>query len=96
MPDGDLAKDDRAEIKVAELDSSFTSKPHYNKTSTKIDLIWEGEAIWEVEGEEVKMEKGDYLIIPPKTTVCIKKVLSQKLVVQTIRVPSVSDDKVMA
>ncbi len=95
MPDGDLAKDDKAEIKVANLDNTFTSKPHYNKTSTKIDIIWEGNAIWQVEGEEVEMKTGDYLIIPPKTVVSIKKVVSNKLIVQTIRFPSTSDDKVM-
>ena len=94
MPEG-IAKDTRAEVKVARLDNSFTSEPHYNKTSTKIDIIWEGEAVWEVDGEEVKMNKGDYLIIPPKTVVCIRKVLSDELVVQTLRFPSIQDDKVM-
>ncbi len=94
MPEG-LAKDDRVEIKVAKLDSLFTSKPHYNKTSTKLDIIWEGKAVWEVDGKEVEMNNGDYLIIPPQTTVCVKKVLSDELIVQTIRIPSIPDDKVM-
>ena len=94
MPDG-LEKDERAEIKVAKLDNTFTSKPHYNRISTKLDIIWNGKAIWEVDGKEVEMSSGDYLIIPPKTTVCIKRVLSSELVVQTIRFPSVSKDKVM-
>lgn len=94
MPEG-LGKDDRAEIKVVKLDKSFTSDPHFNKTSTKLDIIWEGKAIWEVNGEELEMNKGDYVIIPPKTTVCVKKVLSDELVVQTIRVPSTPDDKVV-
>jgi len=95
MPDGDLAKDNKAEIKVAKLDSSFTSEPHYNKSSTKIDIIWEGKAIWLVDGEEIELNTGDYLIIPPKTVVCIKKVISDELIVQTLRFPSISDDKVM-
>ena len=94
MPEG-LAHDDRIEIKVAKLDNAFTSKPHYNKASTKLDIIWEGEAIWQVNGEDIEMKHGDYLIIPPKTTACIKKVLSNELIVQTIRVPSIPDDKVM-
>jgi len=94
MPEG-LSRDDRAEIKVAKLDNSFASKPHYNKISTKLDIIWNGKAIWEVEGEELEMNTGDYLIIPPKTTVCIKRVISDELVVQTIRFPSVPNDKVM-
>ena len=94
MPEG-VAKDERAEIKVTKLDNSFTSEPHYNKISTKLDIIWNGQAVWEVEGNEVEMNAGDYLIIPPKTTVCIKKVISPELVVQTIRFPSVPDDKVM-
>lgn len=95
MPDNDLAKDERAEIKVAKLDNSFTSKPHYNKTSTKIDIIWEGKAIWLVDGKEIEMKTGDYLIIPPKTVACIKKVISDELIVQTLRFPSIPDDKVM-
>jgi quercetin dioxygenase-like cupin family protein len=95
MPDGDLAKDDRAEIKVAKLDNTFTSKPHFNKTTTKLDIIWQGKAIWQVNGEDIEMNTGDYLIIHPKTTVCIKKVISDELVVQTIRFPSIPDDKVM-
>lgn len=96
MPEGDLAKDDRAEIKVAELDNTFTSPPHYNKTSTKLDIIWQGQAIWQVDGQEVEMNAGDYLIIPPRTVVGVKQVLSDKLVVQTIRFPSIPDDKVMS
>jgi len=96
IPEGDIAKDDRAEIKVARLDKSFTSKPHYNKTSTKLDIIWNGNSIWEVDGEEIELNTGDYLIIPPKITVCIKKVLSEELIVQTIKIPSTPDDKVMA
>ena len=94
MPEG-LAQDERAEIKIVKLDSSFTSESHYNKTSTKLDIIWSGQAIWEVDGEEIEMYSGDYLIIPPKTTACIKKILSSELVVQTIRFPSIPDDKVM-
>lgn len=94
MPEG-LAKDERAEIKIAKLNGSFTSEPHYNKTSTKLDIIWSGKAIWEIEGKEVEMNTGDYVIVPPKTVVCIKKVISSELIVQTIRFPSVPDDKVM-
>ena len=94
MPEG-FAKDDRAEIKVAKLNSSFTSEPHYNKTSTKLDIIWEGKAIWNVDGNDIELNTGDYLIIPPKTIVFVKKVISEELVVQTIRVPSTPDDKVM-
>lgn len=93
MEDG-LSKDDRAEVKVTKVDKSFTSSYHYNKTATKIDIIWEGEAIWEVEGEEIQLEKGDYLIIPPKTRARVKKVLSDNLIVQTIKIPSVPNDKV--
>lgn len=96
MPENDLAKDERAEIKIIRLDNSFTSKPHYNKTSTKLDIVFDGKAIWDVDGEEIEMSTGDYLIIPPKVKVCIKKIISESLTVQTIRIPSTPDDKVMA
>lgn len=95
MNEGDVAKDERAEIKVTKLDKSFTSKPHYNKASTKLDIVWQGIAIWEVDGQEIEMKTGDYLIIPPGTIVCVKKVLSEELIVQTIRIPSLSGDKVI-
>lgn len=94
MPDG-IQKDQRVEIKVAKLNKSFTSKPHYNKTSTKIDIIWQGQAIWEVDGKEIKMSSGDYLIIPPKTKVSVKEVLSNEMIVQTVRIPSIPNDKVL-
>ena len=94
MPSG-LSKDDRVEIKIAKLDKAFTSELHYNKTSTKLDIIWSGSAIWEVDGQELEMEAGDYVIIPPMTTVGVKKVISDELVVQTLRFPSIADDKVV-
>lgn len=93
MPEG-IARDDRVEIKVAKFDNSFTSDPHYNRVSTKIDIVWNGNAIWQVNGEDVEMRTGDYLIIRPKTTACIKKILSEFLIVQTIKIPSIPDDKV--
>jgi quercetin dioxygenase-like cupin family protein len=90
-----IAKDDRVEIKVVKLDKTFSSKPHFQKTATKIDIIWEGSGIWQVNGEDVELRKGDYLITPPKTTVCIKQVLSDEIIVQTIKLPSLPEDKVM-
>lgn len=90
-----LTRDNGAEIKITKLNNSFTSEPHYNKTSTKIDIIWSRDAIWEVDGTEISMSTGDYLIVAPQTTVCIRKVLSDELIVQTLRFPSTPDDKVM-
>ncbi len=94
MPDG-LGKDDRAEIKVVKLDKSFASKPHFQKKATKIDIIWEGSGIWQIDGKDVEVGKGDYVIIPPRTTVCIKQVLSEEIIIQTIKIPSLPEDKVM-
>lgn len=94
MPEG-LHKDDRVEIKVAKLDKSFSSPPHYAKEGTKLDIIWQGEAIWVVDGKEIRLSSGDYVIIPPKTTVAVKQVLSDVLIVQTIKTPSLPDDKVV-
>ncbi len=93
MPDS-LAKDSRLEIKIVKLDNKFTSKPHSNKTATKIDIVFGGSAVWEVDGEEIEMKAGDYLIIPPNVVTAVKKVISDELVVQRIRVPSSPNDKV--
>jgi len=34
---------------------SIALQSHYNSISTKLDIIWEGNAIWEVEGKEVEV-----------------------------------------
>jgi len=94
MPDG-LHKDDRLEIKVVRLEKSFSSPPHYAKVGTKLDFILQGSAIWVIDDKEVKLSSGDYVIIPPKTTVAVKQVLSDELIVQTIKIPSLPDDKVV-
>lgn len=93
MPEG-LCRDQRVEIKVKKLKKGFTSPPHYQKTCTKIELIWQGKAIWELDGKEVEMGTGDYAIIPSKVKVAIKKILSDELIVQTIKIPSIPGDKV--
>lgn len=88
-----LNKDNRAEIKVVDVDKNFTSSYHSQKVATKLDIVWRGEAVWEVEGKEVVLKDGDYLIIPPGTKTRVKEVISQRLIVQTIKIPSISDDK---
>lgn len=94
MPEG-LQKDDTIEIKIAELDASFRSPIHYQKTATKLDIIWEGIGIWEIDGETRELHKGDYVIIPPLTKVKVVKILSEKIIVQIIKFPSLPDDKVL-
>lgn len=94
MPEG-LQKDERIEIKVTTLPKTFTSALHYSKTGTRIEMIWKGEAIWEVNSEEVHMKSGDYVIIPPNIQVAVRKILSDEVIVQTIKVPSIPSDKVM-
>ncbi|HUD09570.1 MAG TPA: hypothetical protein VMR77_02095 [Patescibacteria group bacterium] len=90
-----LAKDDRVEIKVNTLVKGYSDTDHYLKVATKLDIIWEGKAIWQLDGEDIPLETGDYLIIPPKVRVRVKVVLSDRLIVQTIKIPSIPDDKVM-
>src|SRR3990167_7639968 len=94
MPDG-FHKDDRAEIKVKTLKKCFTGSPHYQKTATKLDIIWKGEAVWEVNAEDIELHAGDYLVIPPKVTTTVKKIITDEVVVQTIKIPSVPNDKVI-
>lgn len=94
MPEG-LAKDERVEIKVNTLQKGYSDSPHYLKVATKLDIIWEGKAIWSIDGEDIQLKTGDYLIIPPMTKVRVKEVLSEKVIVQTIKIPSIPNDKVM-
>ncbi len=94
MPDG-LSHDERAEIKVAVWKKGQTNGYHYQKTATKIDMVWSGEVVWEIDGTEVPLNKGDYVIVPPGVKTRIKEILSDEAVVQTIKFPSLPEDKVL-
>ena len=93
MPEG-LQKDDRVEIKVKNLDKNFTSKPHFQEKATKIEFIFSGKAVWEIDGKDYELKSGDYIVIPPKITTAVKKVLEEPTLCQTIKIPSVPEDKV--
>ena len=93
MPEG-LAKDKRLEVKVASFPKGFSNNPHYQKTATKIDLVIRGEVIYETDGEDMKLVEGDYVILAPKTMSRIKEVLSEDFQIQTLKFPSVADDRV--
>jgi quercetin dioxygenase-like cupin family protein len=93
MPKG-LQKDNRVEIKITTFEKGYSNNYHYQKTATKIDIIWEGEAVWEIEGEEVSLKYGDYVIVSPGVKTRMKTVTSSKLIVQTIKTPSDPTDKV--
>lgn len=94
MPEG-FAKDDRVEIKIDKLKKGYRNKDHYQKTATKIDIVWSGEAVWAVNGERVKLKSGDYIIIAPKVRVHIEEIISDEALVQTIKIPSIVNDKVI-
>lgn len=89
-----LHKDDRAEVKFMKLDKTFTWPRHYQKTATKLDIIISGEALWEVDGQEVLLKKGDYIIVPPGVETAILKVIGEDTILQTIKVPSLPGDRV--
>lgn len=92
MPKG-LQQDNRVEIKFITIKKGTSNQYHFQKTATKIDLVPEGEALWEIEGKEVRLAKGDYVIVPPKVKTRIKNVVTIKAVVQTIKLPSIPNDK---
>src|SRR3989344_7174668 len=89
-----LLKDGRLEIKIKNLEKSFTSKPHIQKKATKIEFIFSGKAIWEIDGEDYELNQGDYIVIPPGVTIAVKKVLEEPTLCQTIKIPSEPTDKV--
>ena len=93
MPQG-LLQDDRLEIKIKNLEKGFTSEPHFQKKATKIEVIFSGKAIWEIDGEDYELNQGDYIVIPPGVTTAVKKVLEEPTLCQTIKIPSEPTDKV--
>ena len=92
MPEG-LQKDDRVEVKITTWPKGSNNSAHSQKTATKIDIVFQGKAIWEVDGEDVELGPGDYVIVPPKTPTRIKEVLTEDFLVQTIKFPSDPADK---
>ena len=94
MPEG-LQKDDRGEIKVTTWKKGASNKYHYQKTATKIDMLWTGEAIWEINGEPVHLKAGEYVIVPPGVKTRIKDILTDEVICQTIKFPSLPEDKVV-
>ena len=90
-----LQKDTRGELKVTTWSKGYSNTYHYQKTATKIDMLWSGEAVWEIDGTEVQVAAGDYVIVPPGIKTRIKNVLSDIIVVQTVKFPSIPDDKVV-
>ena len=95
MPEG-LQKDDRVEIKILKYPKSFTSPLHYQKIATKIEIIWEGNSLWRIDDEEIILKSGDYIILPPMTKTAIVKILSDYLILETIKIPSYPKDKTFA
>lgn len=93
MPKG-LQNDDRAEIKITNWPKGSNNSYHSQKTATKIDIVFQGKAIWEIDGEKVELGIGDYVIVPPKTPTRIKDVLTDDFLVQTIKFPSIPNDKI--
>lgn len=94
MPEG-LQKDDRAEIKITTYNAGYSNEYHSQKTATKIDIIWQGEAVWGIDGEDVPLKSGDYIIVPPGVRTRMKQVISSTLIVQTIKFPSDPSDKIL-
>lgn len=93
MPEGPH-KDDRVEIKMAVWKKGQENEYHSQKTATKIDLILEGEVVWEIDGEDVGLKKGDYVIVPPLVKARVKEIVSDEALVETIKFPSLPDDRI--
>jgi hypothetical protein len=64
-------------------------RPITTKTATKLDIFWE------VNGTDIELTTGDYLVIPSGTVTAVKKVMSANLIVQSIKFPSIPDDKIL-
>jgi quercetin dioxygenase-like cupin family protein len=94
MPEGPH-HDERIEIKVAVWKKGSQNSYHYQKIATKIDIIWQGHVLWEIDGSDVELKKGDYVIVPPNIKTRIKNVLSDEAIVQTIKFPSLPEDKII-
>jgi mannose-6-phosphate isomerase-like protein (cupin superfamily) len=61
----------------------------YEELATECDIILEGSVKGHIDGEEVILRKGDYVVIPPKVTSnLIEELLTDEVVGITIKAPS--------
>lgn len=90
-------KSDRIEIKWWEF-TQGKIKDHENKIqfyATEITIILKGEIVGHINGEEINLKQGEYVIIPPRIENSFpENVISKKVVGITIKLPSLPSDKI--
>lgn len=98
FPEGrnlDLLGREDFECAVMDLPKSDPSLPHYHKLATEVTYVLSGRLKMIIEGKSLELEKGDFMVLPPK-------VVSQNpendpgTIVFVVKVPSVRDDKFYA
>jgi len=92
-----LRKTDKIEIKWWTFPRGKV-KDHENKIQfyeTEITIILEGEIVGHINGEEINLKHGEYVVIPPRIENNFpENVISEKVVGLTIKIPSLPSDKI--
>lgn len=88
-----LLETDEVEIAYKKLPANFgDKKPHYHKKGVEINIVISGSYKVCIQGEEVELNKGDFLVVYPESE--LKNISAQEgteLIV--VKSPSVPDDK---
>ncbi len=66
------------------------TKAHYHEKSEEIYFILKGKGIINIDGIEKEVEKGDVILIPPKSTHKIRRVGEEELVIICTSAPAYS------
>jgi len=87
--------DKNIEIKVSKVDKKFKMEKHYHPIGRDWIIVIQGGLTVNIDGENLAMKGGDYLIIESNTT---EEVISAEdnTIVVTIRTPSLPNNKIIA
>lgn len=94
ITENNLRKDDRFEVKYWEFPPGKAD--HEKKiqlTATEFTIILKGRIDGMIDREKIKLEAGDYVIIPPGVENGFPDTVFEYVEGLTIKIPSVKDDK---
>jgi mannose-6-phosphate isomerase-like protein (cupin superfamily) len=84
---------DEVEVAWKKLTSEDSyNKGHYHKKGVEVNIVISGSCQLTVNGDKVKMRKGNYLIVYPESTVS-NFMVKNKAEIIVVKAPSVADDK---
>lgn len=88
-----LLETDEVEIAWKKLPTEFNEKPHFHRKGVEINIVISGSYRLIIDGKEVGLAKGDFLVVYPETVLQnLSADEGTELIV--VKAPSVSSDKI--